>query len=516
MQNVAENWYGTKNVETRNYTFGYPFSISTDDFQIRDSGEVIVIPTGMLNQFNLTMYSMQMPDPYFGTFDSVVIDQQNYSEFGLEMKAIDLETMALDPGPVWIGFIAKSENMLDYEMTIEMWWKYSLPPNIGLTKNFDNQNVTWNSEYTFTMRGTVSDVDGEAISMSLELCGEESGTFSVGMNWELDADIYDCVSKGVEQFLVNIKATDESGNESNLILDITPDSDGDGYNDYYDEFPLDSTEWIDTDYDGFGDNSDAFPDDENEWRDTDLDGVGDNSDSFPEDPTETTDTDMDGVGDNSDIFPSDPSETTDSDNDGVGDNSDAFPNNPNETSDLDGDGIGDNSDDCKNTYGNSTIDLLGCLDNDGDGWSNFNDSFINNSEEWLDSDNDGVGDNSDAFPNDDSETKDSDGDGVGDNEQLRSEQQTKLVIISVISFIVVAAIIVGLYLKNKKTKDLNFSEVNQNRNIQQEVESTNEEQLSVSGPIVTSQWTDDAGYTWKKMDDGTTYWWDGENWKLYQ
>ena len=46
------------------------------------------------------------------------------------------------------------------------------------------------------MRGTVSDVDGESISMSLELCGEESGTFFiVGINWELIADVYDCVSK---------------------------------------------------------------------------------------------------------------------------------------------------------------------------------------------------------------------------------------------------------------------------------------------------------------------------------
>ena len=55
-------------------------------------------------------------------------------------------------------------------------------------------------------------------------------------------------------------------------------------------------------------------------------------------------------------------------------------------------------DDCILIAGNSTIDLIGCLAFDGDGWSNDNDSFINDSTEWKDTDGDGVGDNSDAFP----------------------------------------------------------------------------------------------------------------------
>ena len=60
--------------------------------------------------------------------------------------------------------------------------------------------------------------------------------------------------------------------------------------------------------------------------------------------------------------------THDDDLDGVGNNSDAFPKDKNETEDTDSDGYGNNADDCILIAGNSTIDLIGCLDNDGDGW----------------------------------------------------------------------------------------------------------------------------------------------------
>ncbi len=84
------------------------------------------------------------------------------------------------------------------------------------------------------------------------------------------------------------------------IDDNLQDSDGDGYNDLYDEFPYDPTEWSDADYDGYGDNFDTFPQDITEWIDTDFDGYGDNSDKFPTDNTEWSDYDNDGIGDWSD------------------------------------------------------------------------------------------------------------------------------------------------------------------------------------------------------------------------
>ena len=42
-----------------------------------------------------------------------------------------------------------------------------------------------------------------------------------------------------------------------------------------------------------------------------------------------------------------------------------------------------------------------------------------------------------------------------------------------------------------------------------------EQQPAVAEPQVLRQWTDDSGYTWRAMDDGTTYWWTGSDWKKY-
>ena len=113
------------------------------------------------------------------------------------------------------------------------------------------------------------------------------------------------------------------------------DTDGDGTNDTFDAFPLDSSEWMDTDEDGLGDNidddddgdqildvDDVFPLDATESSDMDNDGIGDNSDS---------DIDGDGVENNLDAFPLDSSESVDTDGDGVGDNLDAYPNDANQS-----------------------------------------------------------------------------------------------------------------------------------------------------------------------------------------
>lgn len=124
-------------------------------------------------------------------------------------------------------------------------------------------------------------------------------------------------------FYFNTLNTSESsktsgGSSNNTPLSPPPatDTDGDGYNDYVDAFPYDSSEWKDSDDDGYGDNSDAFPYDNTEHLDSDNDGVGNNADAFPYDPDEIKDSDNDGLGDNADI---------DDDNDGYSDINDYLP-----------------------------------------------------------------------------------------------------------------------------------------------------------------------------------------------
>ena len=41
-----------------------------------------------------------------------------------------------------------------------------------------------------------------------------------------------------------------------------------------------------------------------------------------------------------------------------------------------------------------------------------------------------------------------------------------------------------------------------------------EQPAVVAEPTVLQQWTDEAGYTWRAMDDGTNFWWTGTEWQL--
>lgn len=280
-------------------------------------------------------------------------------------------------------------------------------------------------------------------------------------------------------------------------FDSIHDEDGDGYADSDDAFKFNPTQWSDSDGDGYGDNQgdtatqvDNFTMNPTQWKDSDGDGYGDNKslgatqiDNFTTNPTQWKDTDGDGYGDNqsagatqSDVFINDDSEWANSDSDQYGDNDDscdtktgdsykdvkgcpdtdgdgysnegdAFPSDNSEWFDADEDGFGDNSDDCLFTFGSSTVDRIGCIDSDDDGYSNSGDTFPYDGNEWEDTDEDGYGDNGDAciydfgdsyidrlgcpdsdydgysnygdeFPYDSSEWYDSDSDGYGNNEDL--------------------------------------------------------------------------------------------------
>ena len=155
------------------------------------------------------------------------------------------------------------------------------------------------------------------------------------------------------------------------------------------------------------------------------------------------------------------------------------------------------------------------------------DVFPNDANETMDSDGDGVGDNGDAFPNDASETMDSDGDGVGDNRQLASEEkaaQQQLMIIVAIATLLVGGAVAGILLMRKKENVVD-SEKGFNQNVmsgqfqpvgagvQQAIAQPVVAQPAVVESAVVQQWSDEAGNTWRTMDNGTTLWWNGTDWQ---
>ena len=256
------------------------------------------------------------------------------------------------------------------------------------------------------------------------------------------------------------------------------DEDNDGYNSsdqgdgVVDAFPYDGTQWNDTDSDGYGDNPDpaTTPDacinqfgtstqDRFGCPDSDGDGWSDDGDWAPNDAEQWKDTDGDGYGDEyyfevvntffhinqrGDAFPNNPTQWNDTDSDGWGDNYvdqswdefresawpgeivtgatevDQFPLNHYQWVDTDGDWwgdnqVGDDADACPTVYGNSTADRYGCIDTDGD-------SYSDPTANWSPVSSTGYC-QADGVPLDPTQWCDRDGDGYGDNQDGNSPDE---------------------------------------------------------------------------------------------
>ena len=261
------------------------------------------------------------------------------------------------------------------------------------------------------------------------------------VNLTMDADL-DGIEDGDDDCPVTF------GN-SNIDRTGCPDTDGDGHSDP-DPAGINGPVWT------ISDGADAFVLEPTQWADQDGDGFGDNSvgfqaDACPVSPGTSTldrfgcgDSDSDGYSDpdggwfianGADSCPSvsgsssaDRSGCPDDDSDGysdpdpsgingpvwtVTDGADAFTGNATQWADGDSDTFGDNTsgtfgDSCVGVTGTSQRDRYGCIDTDGDEYSDPDPAGANGPV-WT------VADGADAFASEPTQWADQDGDGYGDN-----------------------------------------------------------------------------------------------------
>jgi len=318
-----------------------------------------------------------------------------------------------------------------------------------------------------------------------------------------DADRDGCEDNGEDTDDDDDGFSDSEDGCSNLVGTATsgenkgcPDGDGDSWADIEDDYPTDQTQWRDSDEDGYGDNIDGT---DGDWCplqegystidrlgciDFDEDGYSnpstvwttdDGADAFPGDDSQWNDSDFDGYGDNpapanmADICPTDYGTSTedrlgclDSDDDGWSDEGDDFEYDPTQWLDSDDDGYGDNlapattPDDCVNIWGNSTLDRLGCVDSDGDGWSDAGDAYPNHKLLWTDVDGDNYSDQTGTNLSDDcpevagTSTKDrlgcvdSDGDGWSDAADYYPHDAERHIKSNLPMIILISVLIAGL------------------------------------------------------------------------
>jgi hypothetical protein len=179
------------------------------------------------------------------------------------------------------------------------------------------------------------------------------------------------------------------------LTNLTQDADNDGHEDDDDDCDntagsstVDRTGCPDTDNDGYSnpdsgwtvnDGADAFPAESTQWQDSDFDGFGDNSAGLQ--PDACTSTAGNSTGDRYGCI--------DADGDGFSNADSTWT-------------IANGADSCPSVSGPSSQDRNGCADQDGDGYSDPDGSW-------------GTTNGADAFPTDDTQWADSDNDGYGDN-----------------------------------------------------------------------------------------------------
>jgi hypothetical protein len=299
------------------------------------------------------------------------------------------------------------------------------------------------SNYDEDSQGDICDPDddGDTVVDSLDDCPMGSRNWTSAVQTDKDGD-------GCE---------DEGSNE-----DL--DDDNDGILDIDDQCPRGETDWnssSNTDRDGDGcrnDNEDNDNDNDSLINEVDLcpNGISnwrknqtnDNDGDGCLDAREDNDDDNDNFSDAIDFCPNQEGTATlggmrgcpDFDSDGWADAADSFFQDPTQWNDGDADGFGDNPsgnnpDACPFFFGNSSADRSGCIDSDGDGYSDPDlvwlalhgaDAFIDEPTQWSDLDGDGYGDNFEGlnvdFCTDDAGTStidrygcpDFDGDGYSD------------------------------------------------------------------------------------------------------
>ena len=299
-----------------------------------------------------------------------------------------------------LGFFSNNQNDVDAD-GCEDATEDSDDDNDGFTDDVDSCPLNAGTSSLGSVLGC-SDFDADGYADSIDVFPTEA------TQWlDVDGDGYGDNSEGFQG-----DGCVEITGESTEDFFGCPDADTDGWSDLNDAFPVESSQHADADGDGYGDNSngfqaDACPDvagvsteDRFGCLDTDSDGWSDLNDAFVDDSTQYSDQDGDGFGDNADGTTPDSCPgiyglstenrfgCPDADGDGWEDREDAYANDVRLWSDTDGDAYADQpgtnmSDDCPEVYGTSVQDFLGCLDTDGDGWSDQSDEYPNDASRHL-------------------------------------------------------------------------------------------------------------------------------------
>jgi hypothetical protein len=126
------------------------------------------------------------------------------------------------PGIVELNVSVTGNGMADWLFTLDLGIKKeSRAPEISVTKTREGDNGTWDEEgYSYSMEGTVYDLDGDDISIEIEVCGYSTKINPEGSAWSNEVSVVGCNNH--ESYIITLTATDSWDKSTSISASVMP------------------------------------------------------------------------------------------------------------------------------------------------------------------------------------------------------------------------------------------------------------------------------------------------------
>jgi len=137
-------------------------------------------------------------------------------------SSMEINVSEMSAGPVELDVVVTGNGMADWSFTLDLGIKKeSRAPEISVTKTREGDNGSWDSEgYSYLLTGTVYDLDGDEVSIDIEICGYSTIIDPEGATWSSEVSVVGCNSH--ESYVIILTATDSWGKSTSISLSVMP------------------------------------------------------------------------------------------------------------------------------------------------------------------------------------------------------------------------------------------------------------------------------------------------------
>jgi hypothetical protein len=140
----------------------------------------------------------------------------------VDSSIMEINVSEMSPGPVELDVTVTGNGMPDWLFTLDLGIKKeSRAPEISVTKTREGDNGTWDEEgYSYEMEGTVYDLDGDDVSIEIEVCGYSTKINPEGTAWSNEISVVGCNSH--ESYIITLTATDSWDKSTSISVSVMP------------------------------------------------------------------------------------------------------------------------------------------------------------------------------------------------------------------------------------------------------------------------------------------------------